>query len=362
MQALRTGDLRAGLQLLDAVSAAAVDWRALARAGVAALPALVASEVTTLSVCDLRSGRRKVIGSPDSRINEQDAACFDRHFSEHPLVRFHAYERGQGAHRISDSLPYSRFRHTPLYCDYYRRIGIDHVVALPIEVQDDVLVSFVLNRCGRDFSDREVAALDIVREPLSRMFRQAREAARAQEALAELHTLFERTGRGWMRLGHGRELQAASAAALAWVAECTQATPRAGQPLPTPLDRWLARALMLLHAGRAAPAELVLACAGRRLRLQALPEGGVSGDGGILLLLERIAAPAHSLRLDAMRLTAREREVLHWVATGKTDREIAALLGCSHRTVQKHLEHVYPKLGVETRTAAVMRALEFGLQ
>ena len=56
-------------------------------------------------------------------------------------------------------------------------------------------------------------------------------------------------------------------------------------------------------------------------------------------------------------LTPREHEVMHWLACGKTDAEIAALLSISPRTVQKHLEHVYVKLGVETRTAAVMRAL-----
>jgi DNA-binding CsgD family transcriptional regulator len=59
-------------------------------------------------------------------------------------------------------------------------------------------------------------------------------------------------------------------------------------------------------------------------------------------------------------LTARERDVLHWVAAGKTDRDIADILGISRRTVHKHLEHVYAKLGVETRTAAVMRALGLG--
>lgn len=56
-------------------------------------------------------------------------------------------------------------------------------------------------------------------------------------------------------------------------------------------------------------------------------------------------------------LTQREAEVMHWLAGGKTDAEIAALLSISPRTVQKHLEHIYIKLGVETRTAAVMRAL-----
>jgi DNA-binding CsgD family transcriptional regulator len=61
-------------------------------------------------------------------------------------------------------------------------------------------------------------------------------------------------------------------------------------------------------------------------------------------------------------LTAREHEVVHWLAAGKTDAEIGALLSISVRTVQKHLEHVYIKLGVETRTAAVMRALGNGLE
>lgn len=58
------------------------------------------------------------------------------------------------------------------------------------------------------------------------------------------------------------------------------------------------------------------------------------------------------------RLTVREQQVLRWLAHGKTDREIAAMLGISARTVQKHLQHVYVKLGVENRTAAVMRGLE----
>jgi DNA-binding NarL/FixJ family response regulator len=44
------------------------------------------------------------------------------------------------------------------------------------------------------------------------------------------------------------------------------------------------------------------------------------------------------------------------VAAGKSDAQAAAILGISVRTVHKHLEHIYEKLGVEGRTAAVMRA------
>lgn len=59
----------------------------------------------------------------------------------------------------------------------------------------------------------------------------------------------------------------------------------------------------------------------------------------------------------AAALTPRELGVLEWLAAGKTDRDIAAILGISPRTVQKHLQRIYEKLGVETRTAAVMRAM-----
>ena len=52
-------------------------------------------------------------------------------------------------------------------------------------------------------------------------------------------------------------------------------------------------------------------------------------------------------------LTQREMDVLGWVARGKTNRDVAEILGMSPRTVNKHLEHIYEKLGVETRTAAV---------
>jgi DNA-binding CsgD family transcriptional regulator len=62
----------------------------------------------------------------------------------------------------------------------------------------------------------------------------------------------------------------------------------------------------------------------------------------------------------AAELTPRELEVLEHVAAGCTDREIAALLYVSVRTVQKHLEHVHEKLGVRTRTAAAMAV--FGRQ
>jgi DNA-binding CsgD family transcriptional regulator len=60
---------------------------------------------------------------------------------------------------------------------------------------------------------------------------------------------------------------------------------------------------------------------------------------------------------DELGLTARERQVLAWVARGKRNPEVAEILWVTPSTVRKHLEDVYAKLGVHTRTAAVTRFL-----
>ncbi len=91
---------------------------------------------------------------------------------------------------------------------------------------------------------------------------------------------------------------------------------------------------------------------------------GPLADGEFLLRIT-----AHDRNNDISRLqergklTPREAEVLLWLARGKSNRDIAQILEISYRTIDKHLEQIYPKLGVETRTAAVavtIRALEGG--
>lgn len=76
----------------------------------------------------------------------------------------------------------------------------------------------------------------------------------------------------------------------------------------------------------------------------------------ILLHEESETAQIEALRA-VFNLTNRESEVLHWVILGKTDKSIGEILGTSPRTVNKHMEHVFTKLGVETRTAAASLAV-----
>lgn len=78
-----------------------------------------------------------------------------------------------------------------------------------------------------------------------------------------------------------------------------------------------------------------------------------------LLLLQKTAQDwdMDLLRQD-LGLTAREAEILMWVSRGKTNRDIGIILDSSPRTVNKHLEHIFEKLGVTTRSAAVSKALQ----
>jgi DNA-binding CsgD family transcriptional regulator len=93
-----------------------------------------------------------------------------------------------------------------------------------------------------------------------------------------------------------------------------------------------------------------------RLLILTLHERNPCGDWMVALREESEAATIESL-LAAFHITQREAEVLYWVIRGKTNRDIGDILGTSPRTVHKHLEHVFDKLGVETRTAAAALAM-----
>ncbi len=69
-------------------------------------------------------------------------------------------------------------------------------------------------------------------------------------------------------------------------------------------------------------------------------------------------SPPDTTLYATLGLTPREAEVLHWIAEGKRDREIAAIIGISTRTAQHHVSHILEKLSVETRTAAARLGLE----
>lgn len=123
--------------------------------------------------------------------------------------------------------------------------------------------------------------------------------------------------------------------------------------LPAPLSAWAADGgAASWHAERE----------GTRLQARRFCEPGTAAGECFMLLLDETLrpdvdadTPARLLRLG---LTARETEVLYWIAHGKSNPEIAVILDSAHNTVKKHVSNILPKLGVETRLSAALRAVE----
>jgi len=119
---------------------------------------------------------------------------------------------------------------------------------------------------------------------------------------------------------------------------------RKGRALPAPLVAWLQEGSTVPFISEVGTGRLIIRSpqrSGRRLLL--LSEG------------KQCILP------NGASLTSRETEVLNWMAQGKTNPEIAVILGVAAGTVKLHVQHVLAKLGAENRMAATVVAREAGL-
>jgi CheY-like chemotaxis protein/DNA-binding CsgD family transcriptional regulator len=117
--------------------------------------------------------------------------------------------------------------------------------------------------------------------------------------------------------------------------------------LPPEITTWLTSPKGGLHAVERTGARLELTCA---------PAAG-EGTARLVYLDEKQPPPSPE-RLLVLGLTPREAEILFWIAQGKTSPEIAIIVGSATATVRKHVENITAKLGVESRLAAAVRAME----
>jgi DNA-binding NarL/FixJ family response regulator len=123
--------------------------------------------------------------------------------------------------------------------------------------------------------------------------------------------------------------------------------------LPDPMPQWLEQA----QKGNAGSKNAAMAPfpGNEQLRLQYM--GKLGPNEFLLRLAKDTGADTPAEFSSELGLTTREGEVLSWLSKGKTNRDIAQILGLSPRTVDKHLEQIYSKLGVENRTAAAAIAV-----
>lgn len=131
------------------------------------------------------------------------------------------------------------------------------------------------------------------------------------------------------------------------------------QALSDSLQQWFKHQISQLapnYEGSPTCVPLCIEQAGQQLIIRFIPD---SAREHYLLLLEEREPLFFSIdSLELLGLTHREAEVLFWVAQDKSNGNIAKVLGCCEGTVRKHLEHLYAKLGAQTRMGAVMVALE----
>ncbi len=117
--------------------------------------------------------------------------------------------------------------------------------------------------------------------------------------------------------------------------------------LPEPLQQWLELAQKGKGSSKAQAASLP-----DHPELKLHYVGNAGPNEFLLRLAKDTGADLPAEFSSELGLTTREGEVLSWLSKGKTNRDIAQILGLSPRTVDKHLEQIYAKLGVENRTAA----------
>lgn len=201
----------------------------------------------------------------------------------------------------------------------------------------------------------EVGGVDYVTKPIQPRQVIARIAAHIRSArmMARARTAIDAADHAVIVLGPDHEPVWQTAKAIDWLAVYFDDGGGSPDMLPRMVCDWLLQRLAVAKMDDQSGSPLVVARADKQLSIR-LSRGDAGSE--LLLYLEerRIAAPAleGSRAMAEFHLTPRESEVLIWVAKGKTNRDIAEIVGMSPRTVNKHLEHIYVKLGVETRSAA----------
>jgi DNA-binding CsgD family transcriptional regulator len=315
------------------------------------LPRLVPSSMTSYNDLSVNGTPVLVLDPPDAWTAERERD-FLRLVPEHPLIA-HYLRTGDGSPmKVSDLVTRRRFRASELYRAVYGPMGVEFQMAVTLPSPPGTVVGIALNRDRRDFGERDRRMLALLRPHLAQGRRDAAEREAADATAGMLERLLADRRQAAVALGEGDAVAAASARAAALLAAYLPPPDRPGR-LPEPVARWLARTRA---TGLDLPAPLVVEGADGALVGRLLP-AAEPGGRDVLLLEERRRGDGHALAaLAALGLSGRQAEVLALAARGMTNAEIAARMAISPRTVQKHLEHVFDRLGVRTRAGAAARA------
>jgi DNA-binding CsgD family transcriptional regulator len=261
---------------------------------------------------------------------------------QNPLIQRAERTRDGRPYRISDVVDQKTFHSLELYQRFYRPLGIEWQVAFTLTARAPLIVGIALTRTHEDFTQREVQLLALARPHLMQAYRNAELRSTRKATLAALEQGVDTIGQHIVVLDpHGRT-EFATDGARRLLGD------RRG--LPDEIRAWIAEH----HDRRPAAEPLILDIAGNRVLVRLLPIQ--RKDRREVLLLENGTGQLNVDALRSLGLTPREAETLHWTAVGHSIAETATELGVARRTVEKHLQHVYQKLGVRSLSQAAATA------
>jgi DNA-binding CsgD family transcriptional regulator len=272
---------------------------------------------------------------------------------DHPLITHIATTGDGSAHRITDFLSQEEFHRTELYERVYRPMGIEYQMAVGFPVPQPTVLGLAMNRDARDFSERDVLALNTVRPHLVQGWRTVRDRRHMQALLDASEDAIAGNGSGLIVLWDPPQELAPGVLVTLYRAF---GRPSRTSPFPTRVARWLEeQAAQSGGYGLALSRPLTAQRDGRRVILRYLPPRG--SHPGAVVVTER-SGSSDQRGFESLGLTRREAEIVALVAGGSTNVEIAGHLGLAPSTVKKHLENVYVKLGVHGRAQVVAFAFE----
>ncbi len=200
---------------------------------------------------------------------------------------------------------------------------------------------------GVDYVTKPIVAEALI----ARMYAHLANARVAQSTRAALDV----TGRYLLAANHRGEVLWCTPQTSRMLETAFGASSQPGVTLPGEARAWLEERRK--NGPGRKPDMVVIDTATPGLRLRISPVGQTGPDELLLQLTDETGAGEDARLKQKLALTTREAEVLMWVANGKPNRDIAEILGLSPRTVDKHLEQIYAKLGVENRAAAAAMAV-----
>jgi len=271
----------------------------------------------------------------------------------HPLISHIATTGDGSAHRISDFWTQEQFHRTELYELVYRPIGIEYQMALGFPVPRPTVLGLAMNRDDRDFSDRDVAAMNTVRPHLVQGWRTAQDRVRFQ-------SLVEAADDGLSAMDAGVIVLADPPEELTRGVLTTLyryfGRPGRTSPFPARVDHWLSdQQARHLQDSLVLPRPLSGRLDDRRAVLRYLPARG-RHPGAVFVSEHAVAGEPASLA--SLGLTNREAEIVAQVATGASNAEVARHLHVAPGTVKRHLENVYRKLGIHGRGQLIAFVVE----